>query len=228
MAYQSGLKAQYLKEETLEETNLELLQRSPSLGFDNLVADWTFLKFLQYFGDGEARQKTGYSLNPEYFEIIVDRDPRFIEAYLFLSPASSIYAGRPDQTVALMDKGLKSTSPDTSPDSYLIWIYKAVDELLFLGNTKAARHSYEMAAQWAIAQNHPKSQQIAARARKTAQFLACNPDSKRAQVNSWTMILVNAVSDRTRQLAIGRIEALGGQVIITPQGEVKVQLPKAD
>ncbi len=228
LAHQPGSKAQYVKEEVLEKTNLELLRRSPSLGFDNLIADWTFLKFLQYFGDGEVRQKMGYSIAPEYFEVIVGRDPRFIKSYLFLSSASSIYAGRADQTVALMNKGLKSLSPETSPDAYYVWLYKGTDELLFLGNTKAAQHSHKMAAQWASVSDDPDSKRIAALSRQTAQFLAGNPDSRQAQVNSWTMVLVNSVDNRTRQLATGRIEALGGQVTITPQGEVKVQLPEKD
>jgi len=219
---------EYFKEEEFERTQLALFKQPLSLGFNNLIADWAFLKFLQYFGDGLARQKTGYSLAPEYFEVIVNQDPRFIKPYLFLSAASSIYAGRPDRTVALMEKGLKSISPNNSTDSYLIWIYKAADELLFRGDTKAAQQSYEMAAQWASIQNDPQSQQIAARARETAQFLASNPDSKRAQVNSWAMVLVNAVDDRTRDLAVYRIKALGGQVSITSQGKVIVRLPQKD
>jgi hypothetical protein len=219
---------EYFKEEEFERTQITLFKQLPSFSFNNLIADWAFLKFLQYFGDGLTRQKTGYSLAPEYFEVIVNRDPRFIKPYLFISAASSIYAGRPDRTVALMEEGLKSISPNNSPDSYLIWIYKAADELLFLGDTKAAQRSYEMAARWASIQNGPQSQQIAARARETAQFLASNPDSKRAQANSWAMVLVNAVDDRTRQLAIDRIEALGGKVTITTQGEVKIAPPKND
>ena len=39
-----------------------MLKNLPSFGFDNLIADWTFLKFLQYFGDDEARDVTGYDL----------------------------------------------------------------------------------------------------------------------------------------------------------------------
>ena len=40
-----------------EALSLKLLTRLPSLGFDNLMANWTFLRFLQYFGDDEVRQK---------------------------------------------------------------------------------------------------------------------------------------------------------------------------
>lgn len=228
LARQSETRAQSLKEETLEGASLNLLNKMPSLGFDNLIADWAFLKFLQYFGDDQARQKTGYSLNPKYFEVIVNRDPRFIKSYLLLSPATSIYAGRPERAVALMEKGLKSLSPDISPDAYYVWLYKGTDELLLLGNTKAAQHSHEMAARWASMSNDPDAKRIAALSKQTAQFLALNPDSRQAQVNSWTLVLVNAVDKHTRQLAVNRIKALGGQVSITSQGKVIVRLPQKD
>jgi hypothetical protein len=224
---QQTSKAEYLRQAESEKTDLSIQKQAPSFGFDNLIADWTYLRFLQYFGDGPAREQTGYSLSPEYFEIIVNRDPRFTKAYLFLSPASSLYAGRPDRTVALMEQGLKSISPDM-PDAHFLWIYKAVDELLFLGNTKAAKHSYEMASKWASIHDDLESQQVAARTRETAQFLARNPKSRRAQIGAWVTILSNAVDDATRQFAINRIRALGGQVSISPQGEVRVQAPKED
>src|SRR4028118_1584291 len=58
-----------------ERLRLNLLKKLPSFGFDNLVADWTLINFIQYFGDDLARAKTSYSLSPEYFEIILARDP---------------------------------------------------------------------------------------------------------------------------------------------------------
>ena len=59
-------------------------------------------------------------------------------------------------------------------------------------------------------------------------FLAKNPDSKQAQVSAWTMVLNNALDDRTRAMAINRIEGLGGEVIITPEGAVQIKLPQSD
>ncbi|PSO60600.1 MAG: hypothetical protein BRC36_13380, partial [Cyanobacteria bacterium QH_2_48_84] len=90
------------KDVELEKLSLKILQKFPSFSLDNLVADWVFLKFLLYFGDGEARSATGYSLVPEYFEAVVNHDPRFIQAYLALSPANSLYAGQPQKTVTLI------------------------------------------------------------------------------------------------------------------------------
>ena len=211
-----------------EKLRLNLLRQLPTFGFDNLMADWIFINFLQYFGDDETREKTGYSLSPDYFEVILARDPYFLQAYLFLSTSTSLYAGMPERSVALMEKGLKSLSPRVPEKSYYIWRYKGTDELLFLGNAQAAKQSFQMAAEWASTYSDEESKQVAAISRRTADFLDRNPKSKSAQIAAWTMVLSNQVDEQTRNLAIRRIEALGGEVYITPQGVVQVRPPKED
>ncbi|HAJ59641.1 MAG TPA: hypothetical protein DCP31_10530 [Cyanobacteria bacterium UBA8543] len=212
----------------LEKLRLNLLQKTPALGFDNLIANWTFLNFLVYFGDDEARAKTSYALSPEYFKIIVDRDPRFLQAYIGLSTSISMYAAMPQKSVALMEKGLKSMSPQTPPKSYYVWRYKGIDELLFLGDANAARQSFEKAAEWASTYSDEESKAVAGFSRKTAEFLRRNPNSKLAQVNSWAMVLSNTTDKRAQQIAISRIEALGGKVMITPEGTVRIVPPPSD
>lgn len=211
-----------------EKLRLNLLNKLPSFGFDNLVADWTLINFFQYFGDDLARAQTGYSLSPEYFEIILDRDPYFLSAYPFLSGSTTLYAGMPERSITLIKQGLKSLSPTVPPKSYYVWRYKGTDELLFLGDTQAAKQSFETAAQWASTYSDDESKNAARLSRQTAKFLGTNPNSKSAQVSAWMMILDNAFDERTRQVAISRIQALGGKVSITSQGEVKVQLPEKD
>ncbi|WP_204368543.1 hypothetical protein [Neosynechococcus sphagnicola] len=216
-----------MQQEKADKISLQILQKIPSFGFSNLVADWAFLQFIQYFGDTPARDQIGYALVPEYFAAVVNHDPRFVRAYLYFSTASSIFAGRPDRTVALMNHGLAYLSPAIA-DAYYIWLYKGVDEILFLGDTKAARHSYAMAAQWAKQSGNP---QVAASAAQSAQFLAHNPDSKRAQASAWVSILANATDARVQHLALSRIQALGGKVRIMNQGGarfVSLEMPQND
>jgi hypothetical protein len=218
------------REVNSENLRLNLLGQTPAFGFDNLLADWVFLNFLQYFGDDDARLQTGYALSPEYFKIIITRDPRFLATYIPLSTSISLYAAKPEQSVALMEQGLKSMSPKSPPKSYYVWRQKGIDELLFLGNAQAARQSFEKAAEWASIYPDSESQNVAAFSHHTAAFLARNPLSKSAQVGAWTMILNNLTlkDERTRQIVIARIEALGGQLIVTPQGTVKIRPPQGD
>lgn len=212
-----------------EKLHLNLLQKTPTFGFNNLVANWTFLNFLQYFGDDDARKITGYNLSPKYFEIIIDRDPRFLGAYISLSNSISMYAAMPEKSVALMAQGLKSMSPQFPPQSYYVWRYKAIDELLFLGDAQAAKQSFEKAAEWANNYSDQESKNLANISRKTAEFLARNPKSKLAQTSAWAMVLSNTTDPRTQKIAISRIEALGGKVFMTPEGKIeKIQPPRQD
>lgn len=214
----------FLQEEKQAKVSLSFLENLPSVGFNNLVADWAFLQFVQYFGDDPARDQTGYSLNPNYFEIVVDRDPRFAQALFYFSSATSIYAGRPDRTVSLLAKSLESMTAKTPAYSYYVWLYKGIDELLFLGKTQAAKHSFDMAAEWASTIQDEESKQVAASARQTSEYLAQNPESKGAQVSAWLMVLSSTSDKRTQWLALNRIRNLGAEVIMTPQGRIQVKL----
>ncbi len=220
--------AELNKELEAEKNRLNLIKNLPSLGFNNLIANWVMLNFIQYFGDDPARERTGYELSPDYFEIIVERDPRFFESYIFLSTSTTLYAGKPEKSVSMMEKGLNALSPEMPGKYYYIWRYKGIDELLFLGNVKAAQSSFETAAKWASLRPDLESQNVAALSQRTAGFLSKNPNSKSAQIGAWAMVLGNAVDDRVRQLAIDRIQKLGGKVTVTPETGVQVALPKED
>lgn len=219
-------KAFYIRKTNQEKANLRFLKRLPKFGYDNLIADWAFLQFLQYFGDQKARKQVGYVLSTDYFEIFVDRNPQFTQPYKFMSPATSIFAGRPDKSVKLINQGLKSLSPENSPDAYTLWISKASDELLFLGNNQAAKNSYLQAAKWAKNNPDPEAQRISAIVTQTANFLSRNPDSKNVRISAWMMIFRNAVDDETRQRSIAEIKKLGAQISITEKNTVKVIFPK--
>jgi hypothetical protein len=212
-------------QEKAEQTSIELWKKLPAYGYDNLLADWAFLRFLQYFGDDTARELSNYSLSPNYFDVIVDRDPLFMEAYYYLSGSTSIYAGRPDRTVALMGKGLTSMSPTNPPYSYYLWRLKALDEQLFLGDIKASIQSYLKAAEWASYYTDEMSLGVVANSRATAAFLVRNPASKLAQFNAWSLVLTTARDNETRQRAIAEIEKIGGKVTFNGTA-ASVTLPK--
>ncbi|MBG1244409.1 hypothetical protein [Nostoc sp. NZL] len=216
------------KEMKSEKLRLSFLKKMPSFGYDNFIADLVYLNFLQYFGDDEVRDKTGYSLSPQYFEVILERDPRFLAAYRGLSVSTSLYAAMPERAIAISEKGLKSLSPSVPERSYYIWRYKGVDELLFLGNAKAAQQSFATAANWASKFSDTESQLVANTSQRTAEFLSRNPNSKYAQISTWSMVLNNHADERTQKRAIKEIEALGGKIITTPEGTNKIVFPPKD
>ena len=215
----------YFQQEKISKTALNIQKKLPNFGFSNLIADWNFLQYVQYSGDEEARQKTGYPLVTDYFEIIVEKDPRFISGILSLSTANSLFAGSPDRTVTLMNQVLNYINPENFPKGYYVWTYKAVDEILFLGDLKSAESSYQRAAEWASLQKDPTWKIAVTRATETAQFLATNPDSNEAQIYAWFDVLSAARDDKTKQRALQQVKALGAKIIITETGELQIKLP---
>jgi hypothetical protein len=226
-ADQDRTKAEYLLESQQIKTSLKLLQKLPNLGFNNLIADWSYLNFLQYFGDDKARPKVGYSVSPDFFELAVARDPKFLGMYPYLSASVTLYAAKPQISVKLLEQATKSIPPSMYSEAYFLWHSKATDELLFLGRTKDAQQSYIKAAEWVSQSKDPNLQAIAQRSRQTAQFLATNPNSRRARVGAWFSILSNAIDDASRKLAVQQIQALGGQISFT-NGVFQAKMPQKD
>lgn len=218
--------AEYKRQEQLEKVQVNVLKTMPTFGFNNLFSSWSFLQFLQYFGDGKAREHTGYSLSPDYLEAVVNRDPRFVRAYFLLSPATSIFAGYPERGVKALEKGLQVITPDLSSEAYYLWVYKGIDEMMFLGDIEAAKESYKMASAWAEQSDHPNAKTSAANTRQTAQFLEDDPDSLVAQIGAWTMVLNSSNDTKTQEKALEKIQELGGQIIVTPDGGVKIRVPE--
>jgi tetratricopeptide (TPR) repeat protein len=221
-------KAALQRGETKTRVQLGLVKALPSFGFKNIVADWYFIDFLQYFGDGEVRQQAGYGAAVDYFDLILDRDPWFIMGYYYLSNTASLYAGQPDRSVEIMDRGLKSFSPRVPDRGYYIWRMKAVDELLFLGKAPEAKQSMLTAARWASQNPDEESQRVAKISQDTADYLARNPNSKQAQFDAWNMVLSSAVDEVAIKRAIAAIRAIGGKVTIGADGQMKVDAPPKD
>jgi hypothetical protein len=160
--------------------------------------------------------------------VILDRDPRFLYAYYYLSNTGSLYAAQPERSVALMTQGLKSFTPQVPDRGYYVWRLKGVDELLFLGRIPDARTSMLTAANWARQQLDREGQNVAQVSLNTAKYLARNPNSKQAQFDAWNMVLTGAVDESVAKRAIAEIRAMGGKVTTTSTGELKVEAPVND
>lgn len=187
---------------------LAFLKISPMIGFGNLVADATFLGFLQYFSDSSGEIEGRQNLSPDFFDTIITLDPFYRDYYLFLSGSTTFYAAQPERTVELMAKGLEQIDPALVSDSFYIWRYKGTDELIFLGDSKSAKESFENAAEWASQSERPDSDTMEHISRQTAEFLAHNPDSIPAQISAWNSVLASAMNSDIREEATQRIQSL--------------------
>ena len=212
--------ANYLSQEEEQARLIKFQRQTPSLSFDNLKADWSYLNFVQYFGDKNARETIGYKLIPDYFETISNIDPYFVQAHLRLSIANSMYAGDPEKTITLMEQVLESVAPE-SEQAALLWTSKGLDELLFLGDKKAAIKSYKMAAKWAALteSSHPKGltiKDLEATLESTSEI-----ELKQAQIRAWSSVLGYIKDNQRKRQIITKIERLKAEILVLEQDNVK-------
>ncbi|MBD2009196.1 hypothetical protein NDI40_03085 [Microcoleus vaginatus ZQ-A3] len=226
----SGISAARFKQAAQQEAQqealrLKMLKTIPSFGFDNLIADWTFLKFLQYFGDDEARDVTGYNLSQDYFDIVTQRDPRWADIYLFLSTAISFYQGKPETAVNFIERGTSalSLSPQIHSQSWIVWRTKGLDELLLLGDIPESIRSHEMAADWA--QGSPEGPNLAPMFRATAEYLRRDADSVPVRFTAWSTVYAQTTDKLVRQRAKQALVKLGAQVQKDKDGNESFILP---
>jgi len=198
----------------------------PSFGLRNLLANYEFIRFLLYFGDEEIRH-TGYEQSPDLLEAVISKDPYFMDFYLFLSQSTTIYSGKPDKTIEIINEGLSLINGQYPADGYRIWRYKAIDELLFLGDITAAQKSYEEAGNLATQSSDPYIQSVGHSSLRTASFLLENPDSKQARVSAWGSLMTTTFSNDARQRAAEEIRQLGGEIIFNENGGISVKYEPA-
>jgi len=224
----SGMSAASFKQAAQQEAQqealrLKMLKTIPSFGFDNLIADWTFINFLQYFGDDEAREVTGYNLSQDYFDIVTQRDPRWADIYLFLSTAISFYQGKPETAVNLMERGTRALSPQIHPQAWIVWRTKGLDELLLLGDIPDSIRSHEMAADWV--EETPEGPKWAPMFRATVDYLRRDPDSVPVRFTAWNTVYTQTTDKLVRQRAKQALVKLGAQVQKDKDGKESFILP---
>jgi hypothetical protein len=208
----------YLKQEQEQARNIEWQKQTPTFNFDNLIANWTYLNFVQYFGDQPAREIIGYQLVPDYFATISKLDPQFTQAHLRLAIANSMYAGNPEKTIALMEQLLQSVDPN-SEQSALLWTSKGLDELLFLGDKEAAINSYKMAAKWASLSNHNDAKNLYVKDLETALASTSEIELKEAQLRAWSGVLVYIQDNHRKSEIQDKLSNLQAEIEVLKQAE---------
>ncbi len=205
--------ADYLAEEKEQSRLIDWQKRSPHFGYSNLMANWSYLNFVQYFGDQDARETIGYKLVPDYFETITRLDPRFTQAHLRLSIANSMYAGNPEKTIALMEQILDFVDPKSEAAAYL-WTSKGLDELLFMGDKEAAIKSYQMAAQWAALTQSDRSDGLTIKDLESALKSTSDVELKEAQIRAWSSVLVHIKDDHRQREIMNKIDNLKAEILV--------------
>jgi tetratricopeptide (TPR) repeat protein len=89
------------------------------LGFRSLLADFEYISFLQYYGDG-ANHAGNYKDLYRYIDDMTDADPHFEFAYTYGAAILAFNLSRYDEAVAIIKKGL-----DYNPAFWRLRLYLA-------------------------------------------------------------------------------------------------------
>ena len=125
-----------------------------------------------------------------------------------------------------MNQGLNDLQPEQKW-AHQVWFFKAIDELLFLGETQEAIKSYEKAAEWVAIADRKETAGFYGIYKGTAEFLKQNPDSRKARFGAWMMAFRNAPDDKTRIFILQNLKELGAKITVE-NGDLSIELPDAD
>jgi hypothetical protein len=127
-----------------------------------------------------------------------------------------MYAGYPEKTIALMEEVLESVDPASEQATFL-WTSKGLDELLFMGDKKAAIESYKMAAKWQSLTNKKQPENSSIKDLEIALKDTNEIELKQAQITAWSTVLVY-VRDLPRQREIlAKISSLKTELAVLEQ-----------
>ena len=92
--------------------------KSLALGYDALLADFYWMRTIQYYGRREEAEKrlVRYKNLPALLDITTTLDPNLMDAYragaIFLAEPEPVGAGQPLEALKLLDKGMRAHPQD--------------------------------------------------------------------------------------------------------------------
>jgi hypothetical protein len=115
------------------------LVKKMSLGYDRLIADFYWMRTIQYYGRREAAAKRAvrYKNLPVLLDITTTLNPQLLDAYragyYFLAEPEPVGAGQPMEAVKLLDKGIKA-----NPGEWRLVFDKGFLYYIYLNDFKTA------------------------------------------------------------------------------------------
>jgi hypothetical protein len=193
-----------VQQDSSEATTLDTLAKLPNFGNRNLVADFLWLRFSQYFGDTQARAKSGYGLSYKYLETITGKDLHFANAYRIANLAVAYKMGRTDLAEALLIKGIRA-----NPDAYLLWQARGFLHFLYTGDITKAIYCFRKNAGLAVAVDGNRQQRWGNYWFAMARYLEVSKSNVWTRRQIWLEVYANASDASTKVLALAQLDKLG-------------------
>lgn len=187
-----------------EDATLDTFTKLPNFGNRNLIADFLWLRFTQYFGDTRLRTKSGYGLSYKYLETITDRDPYFENAYRIANLAIAYRMGRTDLAEKLLIKGIQA-----NPDAYLLWQTRGFLHFLYTGDIAKAVYCFRKNAGLAVAVGGNRLQHWGNYWFAMSRYLEASKSNTWTRRQIWAEVYANSADMSTQALALGQLGKLG-------------------
>ncbi|HEY9772424.1 MAG TPA: hypothetical protein V6C81_01300 [Planktothrix sp.] len=180
-----------------------------ALGYDQLLADWYWLSFVQYVGDVPARAKDQYAEAPKYLDLIVGLDPRFTKAYYFAAFIIGSEMHEPQRAAEFIERGLRANQDDW----YLPFV-AGINQYLYAHNEIAAAKYYRMAAKY------PGAPPWLAR---QADILDAHIPAFIKEINTWNNIYETSEQSIVKERARSKLIMLWMRVFQSPNAPAQIK-----
>jgi hypothetical protein len=110
------------------------------LGYQQMAADLIWLKAVQHLGE-RYQTRAGYLSAYHAVDVLTDVDPAFVFAYQGAGTVLGVWAGLPDESIALLTKGMRQ-----HPDVWQLPFYVGYDYFYELRDTVMAARYFRMAS----------------------------------------------------------------------------------
>lgn len=178
------------------------------LGHEQLAADLYWLHFIQYIGDGGARQADSYGKAFEYLDLVTTLDPRFTQPYWFAAFTVGAEMKRPDLAQKLIERGIQANQ-----NNWYLPFIAGINQYLFAHNEAAAANYYKLAAKFPDAPKWLGRQ---------AEILKAKIPSLVKEVNTWDTIYRTSTDPLVKERAKERLAATWMRVFkVSPSEEIR-------
>ncbi len=179
-----------------------------SLGFDQFLADFYWLQFVQYLGDSEQRAKDNYADAERYVDLIASLDPKFINAYYFAAFIIGSEQHSPNLAAQIIDRGIEANQ-----DSWYLPFIAGINQYLYAHDEVKAAKYYRMAAKF------PEAPKWLGR---QAEILEAKIPSTIKEINVWDSIYNSSTDSVIKERARKKLASLWLKVYKTsPAKEIK-------
>jgi len=185
-----------------------------TLGYDQLLADFAWLAFIQVIGESRVRTNQDILIINDYLDLITKLDPSFIQPYWFAAFTLGGDYHRPWMAQRLIDRGLAAHQENW----YLPYI-AGINQYLFAHKEVEAAKYYRMAAKFPDAPPWLMRQ---------AEILEAKIPSLVKEVNTWDTIYRTSNDPLVKERAEQKLAATWMRVFkLSPSEEIRKRARKA-